>query len=123
MPELETLTRTRDGSTGTTSPDDPDRADTDGPPGTAEAATTLDVAGANVAVSGDPTDAEAAALAAVLTEHLRAEAAEADGDEEPRYAVDPWCLAGRLGRRSRSGVPTACPSGREWKVTGRSATW
>jgi len=83
---------------------------------------SLEVAGADVTVSGDPSDAEAAALAAVLAEHLRAEA-EADAEEEPRYAVDPWCLAGRLGRRSRAGLPAACPSGCEWKVAGRGTTW
>ena len=117
MPELEQLTRTREESTETNGAARAASAD-----GSSGDAVRLDVAGANVAVSGDPTDAEAAALTAVLVEHLRAEA-ETEGEEEPRYAVDPWCLAGRLGRRSRGGVPTACPSGREWKVAGRATTW
>jgi hypothetical protein len=115
MPELQRPTRNAADSNGP----DADRAEHGGH---SEATTRLDVAGADVAVSGDPTDAEAAALATVLAEHLRAEA-EADAEEEPRYAVDPWCLAGRLGRRSRAGLPAACPSGREWKVAGRATTW
>ena len=118
MPELRQLQRTREGSTGTTGTDGTDRAEP--PEKTPEPAATFDVAGGSVTISGDPTDAEAAALAAVVAEHLRA---EAETEEEPRDAVDPWCLAGRLGRRSRSGVPTACPSGREWKAAGRAATW
>ena len=86
----------------------------------AEPPARLEVAGTSVAVSGDPTDAEAAALAAVLAEHLRA---EAEPDEKRRDAVDPWRLAGRLGRRSRDDVPTACPSASVWKAAGRAATW
>ena len=112
MPELQQQTRTREESTGADRPAaEPDAT-----------GVGFEVAGADVTVSGDPSDAEAAALAAVLAEHLRAEA-EADAEEEPRYAVDPWCLAGRLGRRSRAGLPAACPSGCEWKVAGRGTTW
>ncbi|MFC6942356.1 hypothetical protein ACFQE8_20645 [Salinirubellus sp. GCM10025818] len=116
MPELQRPTRNAADSNGP----DADRAEHGGH---SEATTRLDVAGADVAVSGDPTDAEAAALATVLAEHLRAEAEAAEADEEPRYAVDPWCLAGRLGRRTPGGVPTACRSGREWKTADRATTW
>jgi hypothetical protein len=104
----------REGSTGG------DGAATD--PGPADADATLSVAGADVTVSGDPGDAEAAALAAVLVEHLRAEVAADAEESEPRYAVDPWRLAGRLGLRSPARVPNACPSGREWKLAGRATT-
>jgi hypothetical protein len=115
MPELQQLTRTRETSTDERHPAATPAPEDDG--------TTLSIGGADATVSGDPTDAEAAALAAVLAEHLRAEGeAGTDADGEPRYAVDPWCLAGRLGLRSPSGVPAACPSGREWKVAGRAAT-
>lgn len=113
MPELQQLTRSEAESTETDRSAAPE-PDTPG--------VTFDVAGTSATVSGDPTDVEAAALAAVLAEHLRTEA-EADSEEEPRYAVDPWCLAGRLGRRSRRDVPAACRSGREWKVAGRATTW
>jgi hypothetical protein len=117
MPELQQLARNAAESDGA----DTDRTEHGDRSGTT---TRLDVAGTDLAVSGDPTDAEAAALAAVITEHLRAEAAAAaEVDEEPRYAVDPWCLAGRLGRRSRSGVPSVCRSGREWKTADRATTW
>jgi hypothetical protein len=112
MPELEQSTRRREGPTEPTGTDGPGS-----PNGPAE--TTLAVGGADVTVSGDPTGAEAAALAAALAEHLRT-AAESEADEEPRYAVDPWCLAGRLKLRSRSELPAACRSGREWKVAGRT---
>jgi len=116
MPELEGEAREREapsesngtGRTGSGS----------GPSGSGA---TLDVAGADAAVSGDPTDPEAAALAAVLAEHLRSEAQVAGEAEAPRYAVDPWCLAGRLGLRSPCEVPATCRSGREWKVAGRLA--
>jgi len=100
-----------------------DGAESDGTDTTAPAdtGTTLEVAGADVAVSGGPTDPEAAALSAALLEHIRVEGVEAEaGGGEPRYAVDPWCLAGRLGRRSRTGVPATCPRGREWKMAGRT---
>ena len=118
--ELAGISRSAESST------DEDRAvpaDTGDAGDAGDAGTTLRVAGADVAVSGDPTDAEAAALATVLAEHLHAEARAEAEDEEPRYAVDPWRLAGRLGLRSPCGLPADCPSGREWKVAGRAATW
>ena len=112
MPELQQQTRTREESTGADRPAaEPDAT-----------GVGFEVAGADVTVSGDPSDAEAAALAAVLAEHLRAEAA-ADAETEPRYAVDPWRLAGRLDLRSPCGLPADCPSGREWRVAGRATTW
>ena len=110
MPELEQLPHTE--SIGTDG-----AASARGPGGDG---TTLEIAG--VDVSGDPTEAEAAALSAALAEHLRAEADAAPDEAEPRYAVDPWCLAGRLGLRSPCRVPPACRSGHEWKVAGRT-TW
>ncbi|MEF8863042.1 MAG: hypothetical protein V5A29_18030 [Haloarculaceae archaeon] len=116
MPELEGGTREREapsGSNGT------GRAGSES--GRAGSGRPLEVAGADVSVSGDPTDPEAAALAAVLAEHLRAEAQAAGEAEAPRYAVDPWCLAGRLGLRSPCDVPATCRSGREWKMAGRVA--
>ena len=113
MPDLQQLTRS---DAESTDPDRPAAPEPDGP------GVTLDIAGTSATVSGDPTDAETAALAAVLAEHLREEA-ETDAAEDPGYAVDPWCLAGRLGRRARGGVPTACPSGHEWKTAGRATTW
>ena len=115
MPELQQSTRTRVESTDATETDR-STAEPDAP------GTGFEVGGTSATVTGDPTDAEAAALAAVLAEHLRAEAA-ADAEAEPRYAVDPWCLAGRIGRGSRNGDPAACPSGCEWKLAGRASTW
>jgi hypothetical protein len=142
MPGLRQLTRPDDEPTDPTTPTDTapreptEPTDADEPGGTAgtepaasagEATTTdptFDVGGTSVTVSGDPTDAEAAAVAAVVAEHLRAEADTATPAESDSGAgVDPWCLAGRFGIRSPCRVPDTPASGSEWKVAGRAATW
>ena len=130
MPELRQLTRTRDEETETTEPAEttrPTEPTAAGEPTTEPTGTdtTLEADGASVTVSGEPTEAEAAIVAAVVAEHLRTEAAaaEEEEEEESRYAVDPWCLSGRLDIRSPERTPRACPSGTEWKVAGRAASW
>ena len=130
MPELRQLTRAEPNEptedteatepVGEAEPAQTSRSTSTGEPAGTDP--TFEVGGASVTVSGDPTEAEAAVVAAVVTEHLQTEAAAAE-TEESRDAVDPWCLSERLGVRSPDRTPRACPSGTEWKVAGRAATW
>jgi len=74
-------------------------------------------------VPDDATDEEAAAIAAAIGAHLRAqEAAAAAADEaEPSWDGDRWSFAGRLrGLQGRAGrVPRSAPTD-AWTASGRS---
>jgi hypothetical protein len=74
----------------------------------------------------DATDDEAAAIAAAVRAHLRAQAAAAaatDGDDEATWDGSRWGYAGRLAATGRAGrstrVPRAAPRD-AWAASGRS---
>ncbi|PSP90544.1 hypothetical protein BRC90_01140 [Halobacteriales archaeon QS_4_69_34] len=67
-----------------------------------------------LAVPARATDEETAAIAAAIGAHLRDRAA-AEPDPEP--LVDPWKLAGRIGKRR---LPRTIRRGEEWKAAARA---
>lgn len=72
-------------------------------------------------VPDSASEAEAAAIAAAIGSHLRAEEAAAAGGEEPTWEGRRWTFAGRVdaiqGRAAR--VPTATPTD-AWTAAGRT---
>nr|WP_135853230.1 acc operon protein [Halorussus salinus] len=83
------------------------------------------MADADLRIPDDATDEEAAAIAAAIGAHLRAQeaaaaaAAQRDGDET--WDGNRWSFAGRLrGLQGRAGrVPTSAPTD-AWAASGRS---
>lgn len=73
-----------------------------------------------LAIPESASEAEAAAIAAAIGSHLRAQEA-APGDEEPTWEGERWTFAGRIeatqGRRV--GVPLDAPTDR-WTAAGRT---
>jgi len=74
-------------------------------------------------VPDDATDEEAAAIAAAIGAHLRAQeaAAAAAADADPSWDGDRWAFAGRLrGLQGRAGrVPSGVPTD-AWTASGRT---
>lgn len=73
-----------------------------------------------IEIRDDATDAEAAAIAAVLRQ-VTAEAAQSAAAEEPAETHDPWRFAGRIdGLQSRRvRIPTGAPND-AWSAAGRA---
>ncbi len=80
----------------------------------------FDLGARTLDVPDSASEAEAAAIAAALCSHLRAQEAEAD-DEAPTWDGERWTFAGRIettqGRRVR--VPDGAPTDR-WAAAGRT---
>jgi uncharacterized membrane protein len=79
---------------------------------------------ADLRVPDDATDEEAAAIAAAIGAHLRAQAAAAaaaEDDEEASWDGKRWTFGGRLrGLQGRAGrVPTGAPTD-AWAASGRT---
>jgi hypothetical protein len=82
------------------------------------------LAGADVTIPDDATDEEAAAIAAAIGAHLRAQeaaAAAAAADDEETWQGKRWSFAGRLrGLQGRAGrVPKSAPTD-AWAASGRT---
>ncbi|USZ69682.1 acc operon protein [Halorussus salilacus] len=82
------------------------------------------MADADLAIPDDATDEEAAAIAAAIGAHLRAQeaaAAAAESDDEETWDGERWSFAGRLrGLSGRAGrVPTGAPTD-AWAAAGRA---
>ncbi|UPV74621.1 acc operon protein [Halorussus limi] len=82
------------------------------------------LADADLRIPDDATDEEAAAIAAAIGAHLRAQeaaAAAAESDDEETWQGRRWSFAGRLrGLQGRAGrVPTSAPTD-AWAASGRS---
>jgi len=93
--------------------DAPDAPASDGP-----------LAGVDVTIPDDATDEEAAAIAAAIGAHLRAQeaaAAAAAADDEETWQGKRWSFAGRLrGLQGRAGrVPKGAPTD-AWASSGRT---
>lgn len=73
-------------------------------------------------VPEDASDEEAAAIAAAIGAHLRAQAATAEStDEEPSWEGKRWRFGGRISRLQNRDVrvPTNAPTN-EWAAAGRT---
>ncbi len=78
----------------------------------------------NIRIPDDATDEEAAAIAAAIGAHLRAQeaaAAAAESDREESWGGKRWSFAGRLrGLQGRAGrVPADAPTD-AWTASGRT---
>ncbi|MFC4448183.1 acc operon protein [Halorussus aquaticus] len=90
----------------------------------ADAPTDATLDGADLVVPDDATDEEAAAIAAAIGAHLRAQAAAAaaaESDDGETWRDRRWSFAGRLrGLQGRAGrVPESAPTD-AWTASGRT---
>ncbi|KYH26578.1 hypothetical protein HAPAU_16770 [Halalkalicoccus paucihalophilus] len=76
---------------------------------------------ATLAIPESASEDEAAAIAAAIGSHLRAQEAATGGEHEPTWEGERWTFAGRIeglsGRRVR--VPNGAPTDR-WAAAGRT---
>jgi hypothetical protein len=105
--------------------DESEVADADGPDEGGARADSADAASldGDLTIPDDATDEEAAAIAAAIGSHLRAQAAvaaAAEDDEEETWDGKRWAFAGRLrGLQGRDGrVPKSAPTD-AWAASGR----
>jgi hypothetical protein len=102
-----------------------EREEPDGDSEDASAAEAVTLDGADLLIPDDATDEEAAAIAAAIGAHIRAQeaaaAAAAESEDEETWDGKRWAFAGRLrGLQGRAGrVPKSAPTD-AWSASGRT---